>query len=376
MDYRVFAKGGESISTIGIGGANLPAMPQEEMVALVDFALEKGVNIIDLATDGPESFPKMRRALKGKREKLMLALHLGLTFQDDGQYKRTRNIDDVRHGFERQLRDLGTDHADIGYIHYVDDVDDFNMVFSSGVYDYALRLKREGRIRKLGFASHREDISRKFLDAGEFDLFLFSINPAYDLDPVAHNPLEEDLSALNPLSVAQKRIDLYRLAEKLEVGITVMKPLGAGRLLDEKTSPFKRALTVPQCLQYCLDRPAVISCMVGVKSLAEFQNLMAYYDATPEERDYSFIAGMQHEQMLGKCVYCNHCLPCPSNINIASVHKFLDLAEVGDDLARRHYLTLEHTAKECVECGSCETNCPFRVSVRDKMKDAVRMFGI
>lgn len=376
MEFRSFPKGGEKISTVGMGGAKIHLVPDSELATMVDVALENGINIIDLAVETSDVFSKVGKALEGKRHSFMLGLHLGLTFQEDGQYKRTRDINDVRRGFERQLADLLTDYADIGYIHYVDDIDDYNRVFDSGLYEFALELKRKGRIRKLGFASHRADICRKFLEGGDFDLFLFSINPAYDLDPVAHNPLEEDLSALNTLNVARERAELYRLAEKLGVGITVMKALGAGRLLDARTSPFKRELTVPQCIQYCLDRPAVLSCMAGVSSVDELRRVSLYDSTGREERDYSFIAGMHFEEMLGQCVYCNHCLPCPSNIDIAGVNKFLDLAGIGDRLAHQHYLNLEHKAGECIECASCEENCPFQVAVRENMKKAMAIFGL
>ncbi len=376
MEYRKFPKGDEKISTIGIGGSNLHLIDADELIRLVDLAVNGGLNIIDLATELPDVFPNLKPALAGRRDKLMLALHLGLTFQADGQYKRTRDIKEIERGFQRKLNDLATGYADKAYIHYVDEIDDFYTVFSSGTFDFALKLKNEGRIRKPGFASHRADICQKFLATGAFDLFLFSINPAYDLDPVKHNPLEEDLSALNALNVAQDRADLYRTAEAVGVGITVMKPLGAGRLLDTRTTPFERPLTIPQCLQYCLDRPAVLSCMVGVRSVEDLKGILEYYNTSREERDYSFIAGQNFEEMLGQCVYCNHCLPCPSNIDIASVHKFLDLAEVGDELARQHYLTLEHKAGDCVECGSCEENCTFQVAVRDKMKKAASLFGV
>ena len=376
MDYRILPKSGQKISTIGIGGTNLPTMSEAETRRTIDLAIEYGLNIVDLATEQPTVFPKIGQTLQWRRDKLMLALHLGLTFQEDGQYKRTRDLVEVKQGFEQQLKDLATDYADIAYIHYVDEPDDYDQVFSSGTFDFAVKLKREGRIRHLGFASHRADISQRFLETGQFDLFMFSINPAYDLDPVTYNPLEEDLSDLNALNVAQERADLYHTAEKMGVGITVMKPLGAGRLLDARTSPFEKPLSVAQCLQYCLDRPAVLSCMIGVKSAAELENLLQYYKASREERDYSFISTMRFQEMLGQCVYCNHCLPCPANIDIASVHKFLDLAKVGDELARGHYLSLEHKAGDCLECGSCEDNCPFQVGVRDKMKEAVQFFGV
>lgn len=297
------------------------------------------------------------------------------TSSRNGQYKRTRVLEEVERGFAAQLAALGTDYADIGYIHYVDEPDDYAEVFASGTYDYARRLKREGRIGKLGFASHRADIARRFLEEGEFDLFMFSVNPAYDLDPVSHNPLEEDWSALSSLGVAEERAELYRQAEKLGVGITVMKPLGAGRLLDPRRTPFERALTVPQCLQYALDRPAVLSCLVGVDSMDTLRALTGFYATDRDERDYSCIAGMRLEEMRGSCVYCNHCLPCPSNIDIATVNKFLDLAETGDGLAKEHYLALNHRASDCIGCGSCESNCPFGVPVRERMTEAVALFG-
>lgn len=252
---------------------------------------------------------------------------------------------------------------------------DYEQVYSSGVFDYALKLKKSGRIRNLGFSSHNPDIAKRYIQTDVFDVCLFSINPAYDLDPVKYNPLDQDLSSMNALSVANDRVELYRLAEKHRVGLMVMKPFAGGRLLDPKTTPFERPLTVPQCLQYCLDRPSVISCMIGLKSMAELGGVLAYYDSTPEERDYSFIADMQYSDMLGKCVYCGHCQPCPSGIDIAAVNKFADLYAVGDELARAHYQALEHHASDCVECGLCEERCPFKVQVVERMSQTADVFA-
>lgn len=376
MKYRYFADGTMKLSTVGIGGSMLHHVSETEMINLLDSAAEMGINVIDLATDNIDVFPKVGNALAGRRNDFIVCVHLGLTFTEDGQYKRTRNVEEVKKGFEAQLAMLNTDYADIAYIHYVDEIDDYHTVFSSGMYEYAQQLKRQGRITKLGFGSHQVQVSRMLLENGDFDVFMFSINPAYDLDPVEHNPLEEDLHSLDALQVAQERADLYRFAEKSGVGITVMKSLGAGRLLKEETSPLKRALTVPQCIQYSLDRPAVLSCMIGVDTSDKLTELASWDAAPAEERDYSFISSMQFTEMKGTCVYCNHCLPCPAQIDIAGVHKFLDLSLIGDELARKHYFSLEHTASECIACGNCEKNCPFGVSVRDKMKKAVIHFGV
>jgi predicted aldo/keto reductase-like oxidoreductase len=299
-------------------------------------------------------------------------LHLGLTFPE-GQYVRTRVLSDVKKGFESQLKRLGTDYIDFGFIHYVDDEADLQKVFDSGIFDYAQQLKREGKIRYLGIASHMADICLRSIETGGIDMCMFSVNAAYDLDPVANVPFEElDMSGKEQLRVSSDRIRLYQECEKRNIGIQVMKPLGGGLLLDSGTSPFGRAMTVPQCIQYALDRPAVISCLLGIKSEKELESALYYYSSSAEERDYSFIAGMRPAAMAGTCVYCNHCLPCPQGIDIGLVNKYLDLYQAGDNMAREHYRTLQRRAKDCIECGSCEKNCPFHVKIRDKMQKAMR----
>lgn len=77
-------------------------------------------------------------------------------------------------------------------------------------------------------------------------------------------------------------------------------------------------------------------------------------------------------------MYCNHCLPCPSEIDIAQAMKYLDLAlgtNTVPDSLRHHYSEMSSTAADCVECGSCESNCPFKVPVIQRMKKAVDIFG-
>ena len=77
-------------------------------------------------------------------------------------------------------------------------------------------------------------------------------------------------------------------------------------------------------------------------------------------------------------MYCNHCLPCPAKIDIASVNKYLDLVELDKrpaDSVRQHYNSLGNTAKYCIECGACERRCPFDVTIVKRMKKAVDVFG-
>ncbi len=62
---------------------------------------------------------------------------------------------------------------------------------------------------------------------------------------------------------------------------------------------------------------------------------------------------------------------------MAQVMKYLDLAELGDEIGtvRAHYLALGHRADECAACGACEANCPSEVPVISRMERARQVFG-
>jgi hypothetical protein len=158
-----------------------------------------------------------------------------------------------------------------------------------------------------------------------------------------------------------------------------MKGLGAGVLLKAESSPFGIALTPLQCIHYALTRPGVASFLLGARTPEEVWTGARYSAAPDEERDYSVILGSTPKYSLtGKCMYCNHCLPCPAGIDIALVNKYLDLAmNTGavPDTVKSHYHSMAHTAGDCTECGSCEANCPFQVPVIERMQKAAALFG-
>lgn len=363
MEYRNLVHGDCRISTIGIGAGSLRESEPEEIKEIIRYGMDHGINLIDTVMSDTRAAEPIAQALKGQRDDMILQMHLGAVYPG-GIYSRTRSLPKLRRGFEQELRKYGTDYADIGLIHCVDEVRDFEKIMSGGIFDYALKLKKDGTIRHLGFSSHSAEICRLFIETGEIDIFMFSLNAAYDFEP-----------SRGTLAISHERMELYRECEKRGIGITVMKPYGGGPLLNAKISPFRHSMTIPQCIQYALDRPAVLSCLPGVRSLRDLEEVLGYYSAPREERDYSFIGSLPHRDIRGICIYCNHCLPCPAGIDIGFVNKYLDLAKGGDELAKDHYLKLSRNAKDCTECGVCEKNCPFHVDIRGRMREADEVFS-
>ncbi len=211
---------------------------------------------------------------------------------------------------------------------------------------------------------------------------MFSINPCYDLQPPSENvdDLWADESYAHSLeNIDPEREKLYELCEQKGIGLDVMKAYGGGDLLSETNSPFGKAMTPVQCIEYALTRPAVASVMVGCKSCDEMQAAINWCNATKEEKDYTpIMAGMEKFSWQGHCMYCGHCAPCSVGIDIASVNKYYNLTIAQNEIpetVREHYKTLSHHASECIQCGQCETNCPFEVAIIEQMEKATKKFG-
>ena len=60
-------------------------------------------------------------------------------------------------------------------------------------------------------------------------------------------------------------------------------------------------------------------------------------------------------------------------LDIGLINKYYDLALAGDALARDHYMNLEKRASDCINCGHCDSRCPFHVEQSRRM-EAIREY--
>ncbi len=381
MQYRELGKTGLRVSEIGLGAEWLERHNRKEVMEVVRRCEDAGVNIFDCWMAEPEVRTNLGLAIEGRRDKWIIQGHIGST-QQNGQYVRTRDMTFVRPAFEDMLTRFKTDYIDIGVINYVDDERDLDKVLSGDFLRYVHELKASGTIRNVGMSTHNPIIAKKVVESGEVDMIMFSINPAFDMRP----PNEDIMDLLDGYydptlsGIAPERAELYKLCERLGVGITVMKAYSGGRLFDPALSPFGAAMTPAQCLHYALTRPAVASVMVGVETPEQVDAALAYESATDAERDYSTILANapRHAHPKGQCTYCGHCAPCPRGIDIAMLNKLYDLGTMTDTLppsVKDHYRTLAAHAEDCVGCGGCESRCPFGVGVVARMEKARELFG-
>lgn len=364
MEYRVLPHGGKKISVIGLGTSSLVSQGEKAGTEAAAYALEQGVNYIDMASGEAGAFPAVGAALQGCREQVSLQVHFGANYTT-GSYGWTTDLEAIKRSVDWQLKNLKTDYIDFGFIHCIDEAADLKKYQDGGVLEHLLSLKKQGVVRQIGLSTHTPSVAEQVLDLGILDVMMFSINPGYDFEQGGEFAIGS----------ADLRMNLYRRCEKEGVGISVMKPFGGGPLLDPKTSPFGQALTRYQCMQYVLDKPGVVTVLPGVRNKADAEDVLGFFKASEEEKDYSAIAGFTPKAMDGVCVYCNHCQPCPAGIDVGLVNKYYDLAKAGDTLAADHYRNLEKTAADCLSCGHCESRCPFHVKQEARMAEIAAYFG-
>lgn len=380
MRYRELGNTGLRVSEVGFGAEWIGEMTEDarhEVMRAFDGA---GVNIVDCWMADPEVRSALGRMLAPYRDHWIIQGHIGSTWQD-GQYVRTREMDKVIPAFEDELERLQTDHFELGMIHYVDDVDEYEAIMAGPFWEYVVSLKAAGTIHRVGLSTHNPEVGLLAARSGKIEMIMFSINPAFDMMPATNDI--EDLFAetydLRLSGIEPVRAELYATCEREGVGITVMKGYAGGRLLDAQASPFGVALSVPQCIHYALTRPAAASVLVGVSDVSQVYDALAYFSASEDDLDYGrVLANAPAHSYVGQCTYCGHCQPCTTGINIALANKFYDLASTQDmppASVRAHYLDMDAVASDCMACGNCEPRCPFGVKIVEQMEATAALFG-
>ena len=365
MEYRQLPHGGERLGVLGLGMGGIQKYSDDEIEQVVRTAIQNGINFFDLCAGAKNVYKPFGKAIAGQRDKVLFQLHLGAVYNEKGEYGWSRDLAQMKETFELELETLGTDYADFGFLHCIDEDEDFDTLVEAGALNYIKELKEAGTIRHIGFSSHTPSVAGRVLDTGIIDLMMFSINPAYDLE-------QGDELGIDSTS---ERAALLRRCEAMGVGVSVMKPFFAGKLLEETSSPFGVAMTRYQCIQYALDRPAVLAVVPGVRNLDDLNALLGFADAPDNEKDYSVVGQFTPAAAQGHCVYCNHCQPCPAGIDIGLVNKYYDLALAGDEMAANHYSKLSVKADACTGCGHCDRRCPFHTAQSAKMKEIAAYFA-
>ncbi|MER7931960.1 MULTISPECIES: aldo/keto reductase [unclassified Streptomyces] len=149
MQYRTLGRTGVQVSALALGAMNFGAIgrtTQEEATAMVDAALEAGINLIDTADmyGQGESEEMVGKAIAGRRDDVVLATKAGLPMGDERNHRGASRRWLVTE-LENSLRRLGVDHVDLYQIHRWDPATSDEETLSA-----LTDLQRAGKIRHFG----------------------------------------------------------------------------------------------------------------------------------------------------------------------------------------------------------------------------------
>ncbi|MHB1319236.1 MAG: aldo/keto reductase [Anaerolineae bacterium] len=371
MNTRILGRTGATVSTISMGTEYLINKPQDHVDGVIHTAIERGINYFDVFYAQGFVREIYGRAFAGYRDRVMLTAHLGAV-EENGDSARSRDPKLAQRFIEEYLRLMKTDYVDVLFLHNSDGQEDYDTVMApGGLADLAQRLRDQGKARFIGFSGHTVSTARQAAESGIVDVLMFPVN-------IAANAVEG------------KR-ELLQACASNNVGLVAMKPFAGGKLLQPETRmslmSFQtgggdaeiqkgQPITPVQCLHYVLSQVGVSTAVPGFATIEQLEQGLAYYEASEEDRDFAGLLASFAEYRSGECVYCNHCLPCPVEINVGQVNRLGDMAShhMTAEL-RAAYAALDVNASDCIQCGACEERCPFGVQVIDKMEETAALFG-
>jgi aryl-alcohol dehydrogenase-like predicted oxidoreductase len=147
MHYRPLGRTGIHVSPFALGAMMFSSFgngDQDEVDRMVARALDAGINLIDTADAYGDSELMLGRALKGRRDEVVLASKFARPLDDDVNH-RGGSRRWIVEAVENSLRRLGTDHLDIYQMHRPDPETDVEETLSA-----LTDLVRSGKVRTIG----------------------------------------------------------------------------------------------------------------------------------------------------------------------------------------------------------------------------------
>ncbi len=334
MEYRVLGKTGLKISRLGFGGIPIQRIDAEGTKTLLRQLRDAGVNYIDTARGYTVSEEYLGYALEGIRQDFVIATK-----------SMARTKDAMAADIETSLRNLRTDYIDLYQIHNPGPADLETVMGPGGALEALMEAKTAGKIGHIGITLHLVELFSKVLDYEWVETVMF------------------------PYNIVETQADeLIRACTDRNIGFIDMKPL-AGGAIDDATL----------ALRFIASNPDVTVVIPGMAEPREVeQNLAAVSNTSPlTEQEQEKIEAIRSSLGTQFCRRCNYCAPCSVGISIPAQFLFEGYYTRYDlkDWASQRYQAQGKNASDCIECGVCESRCPYNLPIREMMKRVVNCFG-
>jgi len=215
MKYRMLGKTGLRVGVIGLGtmvhAGHFGPMKDEESLGAIETALELGINFIDTSDAYGAGYSEtlLGNALKGRRDKVILATKGGNVMTGPNRGKRVFEPDYISRVMDESLQRLQTDYIDLYQLHNPT----VEVIEKGAVWNVLERAKQAGKIRHYGVSINTMEEAIAAVKDGRAE----TIQVEYNL--LAQEPAEK----------------IFPLAEQANVGIIARVPLRRGILTGKMT---------------------------------------------------------------------------------------------------------------------------------------------
>jgi uncharacterized protein len=322
------------VTRVGFGGIPIQRLSEDAAVGIVKRCLDLGINFFDTANGYSTSEERIGKAIKGRRDKVILATKSG-----------SKNPEEFEKHLQLSLTRLDVDHIDLYQFHGVNDNKSLDKIMEPyGVLAVAEEAKKKDLIRHIGITCHQIDVAKKAVETDLFETLMFPFN-----------------------FITSEAADvLLPVCRKHNVGFICMKPL-AGGMIDKADI----------CFKFLFQFPDVVS-IPGIEKISEIEEIVNILETAPHmtPADKKEMKRIKDELGPRFCHRCDYCQPCTNGIPISMVmtaKSFYKRLPPERFYSPMVIPAMEKAAK-CSQCGECETRCPYHLPIRDMIAEQVAWF--
>ena len=208
----------------------------------------------------------------------------------------------------------------------------------SGVYEAFLKLKDEGKIRHIGFTSHKYELALEAIESGLYETMQFPFN----------------------YLTGEKELDIVEKCKHHNMGFIAMKAMSGGLLKSSKAA-----------YAYVNHYDNVVP-IWGVQRESELDEFLSYMKEDVKlDDELSEIIRKDREELQGEfCRGCNYCAPCAADIEISQcarmslwIRRFPSAPSLTPEKQE-----MMRKIEDCTECGDCMTRCPYELDIPELLK--------
>jgi predicted aldo/keto reductase-like oxidoreductase len=314
---------------LGFGGIPIQSIREKEAIALVRYGLDLGMDFVDTARAYTTSEERIGKALSGRAQRPFIS-----------SKSTVRKAEEMEEQVQVSQNTLGVEHIHLYNAHAVNNHEQYDMVMGSGgAYEGLQRSRDKGLIGYIGITSHNLGVLERAVEEEHFETIM-----------VGYSVLEPE---------AEEKV-IPKAIEK-DMGILIMKPFSGG-VLESGALALKYVLSCPDSV--------VIPGLHTIEQAGEnWQVFMG--DWTYTSGEWAQVESLRKEYSGLFCRRCDYCQPCPENIRIQLVLGAKRVIKNFGDKAvsLEWFAQAVETARNCCECGECESRCPYELPIREMIKE-------